>query len=119
MIRDGRVTEGSHANVLAVFDGVIRTHPANHLILHGITRGVVLDIARSLDIPVSEGAITKTELDRVDELFLAGTTTDVMPIVRVDDTPVASGVPGPITTRLVREFRAYLDAACSVAQPTR
>jgi D-alanine transaminase len=105
--------------VIAVLNGVIRTHPANHLILHGITRGVVLDIARSLGIPVSEGAITETDLGRVDELFLAGTTTDVMPIVRVNDTAVGSGVPGPITTRLVKEFRSYLDAACSVAQPTR
>ena len=119
MIRDGRVTEGSHANVLGVLDGVIRTHPANNLILHGITRGVVLDIARSLGFLVSEEAITEADLPRLDELFLAGTTTDVMPIVRVNDTPVGSGAPGPITTRLVREFRSYLDAACSVAQLTR
>jgi D-alanine transaminase len=119
MIRDGLVTEGSHANVIAVLNGVIRTHQANHLILHGITRGVVLDIARSLAIPVSERAITEADLARVDELFLAGTTTDVMPIVRVNDTPVGSGAPGPITTRLVKEFRSYLDAACSVAQSTR
>lgn len=119
MIRDGQVTEGSHANVIAVLDGVIRTHPANHLILHGITRSVVLDIARSLEIPVSEAAITEDELPGVDELFLAGTTTDVMPVVRVNDRAVGSGTPGPITMRLLREFRSYLDAACSVARPTR
>lgn len=115
MIRDGIVTEGSHANVFGVLDGEIRTHPLNHLILPGITRVVVLDIARSLGIPVREDALTADELLRLDECFLAGTTADVMPIVRIDDTPVANGAPGPITTTLYREFRAYMDAACGAA----
>lgn len=115
MIRDGFVTEGSHANVLGVIDGEIRTHPLNNLILPGITRAVVLDIARSLGIPVREDALTKDELSRLDECFLAGTTADVMPIVRIDERPVANGQPGPITTKLYREFRAYMDAACGAA----
>ncbi|HEY9226193.1 MAG TPA: D-amino-acid transaminase [Gemmatimonadaceae bacterium] len=118
MIRDGVVTETSHANVAAVIDGVIRTHPTNHLILPGVTRAVVLDIARSLDVPVSEEPVMAAELVDADEIFLMGTTTDVMPIVRLDDQPVRSGDPGPITTRLVREFRGYLDAACA-AHATR
>ena len=119
MIRDGVATEGSHANVFAVIDGVIRTHPLNHLILAGITRAVVLDIARGFDLPVHEDPITETELEHADEIFLAGTTTDVMPIVRLNDRPVAGGEPGPITTRLSREFRAYLDAACAVTPVPR
>jgi D-alanine transaminase len=119
MIRDGMATEGSHANVCAVIDGVIRTHPTNHLILAGITRVIVLDIARALDIPVVEEAVSEDQLARADEIFLVGTTTDVMPIVRLNDAPVGSGQPGPIATRLVREFRAYLDAACSVEHTAR
>lgn len=119
MIRDGIVTEGSHANVLGVIGGEIRTHPLNNLILPGITRAVVLDIARSLGIPVREEALTKDELSRLDECFLAGTTADVMPIVRIDERPVANGQPGPITTKLYREFRAYMDAACGAAHASR
>jgi len=115
MIRDGIVTEGSHANVLGVIDGVIRTHPLNNLILPGITRAIVLEIARSLGIPVREDALTAEELSRLDECFLAGTTADVMPIVRIDDKMVGSGKPGPITTTLYREFRAHMDAACGTA----
>jgi D-alanine transaminase len=109
MIRDGMVTEGSHANVLGVFDGVIRTHPLNHLILPGITRAVVLELAASLGIPVREEAFSADDITRADELFLAGTTADVMPIVRVDDRAVGDGTPGPITRKLYDAFRAYMD----------
>jgi D-alanine transaminase len=114
MIRDGMVTEGSHANVLGVFNGVIRTHPLNHLILPGITRAVVLELAASLGIPVREEAFTAEEIARADELFLAGTTADVMPIVRVDDRTVGDGTPGPITRRLYEAFRAYMDESVAL-----
>jgi D-alanine transaminase len=109
MIRDGVVTEGSHANVLAVVDGVLRTHPLNNLILPGVTRAIVLDLARTLGIEVEEKAVTESELFEADELFIAGTTTDVMPIVRVDDRPIGAGVPGETTKRLSREYRAFME----------
>lgn len=117
MIRDGIVTEGSHANVLAVFGGVIRTHPLTNLILPGITRAVVLEIAERLGIPVNETPFTEADIARADELFLAGTTADVMPIVRVNDRTVGDGKPGDVTMRLYRELRAYMDE--SVAAPDR
>ena len=110
MVRDGLVTEGSHTNVLAVIDGVIRTHPTNNHILPGVTRSVVLEIAGALGLPVVEEAFTEDEMARADELFLAGTTSDVMPIVRVNERTVGSGVPGPITRQLSQLFRARLDA---------
>ena len=109
MIRDGVVTEGSHANVLAVVDGVLRTHPLNNLILPGITRAIILDLARTLGIDVREEALTANELFEVDELFIAGTTTDVMPIVRVDDRTIGAGVPGETTKRLSQEYRVFMD----------
>jgi D-alanine transaminase len=115
MVRDGVVTEGSHANVLGVIDGEIRTHPLGNLILPGITRAVVLEIAHALAIPVREEAFTERDIARLDECFLAGTTSDVMPIVRVDDRPIGAGRPGPITMRLFREFRSHLDASCVAA----
>ncbi len=113
MIRDGVVTEGSHTNVAAVLDGVIRTHPTNRLILPGVTRAIVLDLARSLGLNVNEQPIDERDLPRLDELFLVGTTTDVMPIIRLNDHAVGTGEPGPVATKLVRAFREYLDAACA------
>lgn len=113
LVRDGLVTETSHASVAVVAGGVIRTHPANHLVLPGVTRAVVLDIARSLNVPVVEEPVAVAELADADEIFVMGTTTDVTPVVRLDDRPVRSGNPGPVTTRLARELRAHLDAACA------
>jgi len=109
-VRDGVITETSHANVLAVIDGVIRTHPTNHLILPGVTRAVVLEIARDLRLQVDETPFLPRDLTRASEVFLAGTTTDVMPIVRVDDVVIGDGKPGSIATTLFRELRQRLDA---------
>lgn len=110
LVRDGVVTEGSHTNVIGVLDGVLRTHPTNHLILPGITRAIALDIARSLGMPLREDAFGEREIPRLEELFLVGTTTDVMPVVRVDGNTVGDGQPGPIGRRLQSELRARLDA---------
>jgi D-alanine transaminase len=109
-VRDGLITETSHANVLAVIDGVIRTHPTNHLILPGVTRAVVLEIARDHGMRVEETPFAPSDLPRASEVFLAGTTTDVMPIVRVDDVAIGDGKPGPLATMLFRELRGRLDA---------
>jgi D-alanine transaminase len=113
LVRDGVVTEGSHANVIGVIGGEIRTHPTNNLILPGITRAVVLELARGLGIPVREEPFLASELPQVEELFIAGTTADVMPIVRVDDQVIGGGTPGPIAQRLQRELRAHIDATCA------
>ena len=113
LVRDGVVTEGSHANVIGVIGGEIRTHPTNNFILPGITRAVVLELARSVGIPVREEPFLASEISRLDELFIAGTTADVMPIVRVDDQIIGGGVPGPIAQRLQRELRAHIDATCA------
>ena len=114
-VRDGVITETSHANVLAVIDGVIRTHPTNHLILPGVTRAVILEIARDVRLQVDETPFLPADLTRASEVFLAGTTTDVMPIVRVDDVVIGDGKPGSIATTLFRELRQRLDALA----PTR
>jgi D-alanine transaminase len=112
LVRDDVLTEGSHTNVFAVVGGALRTHPLTHLVLPGITRAVVLELAASAGIPVDETPIRAADIARVDELFLVGTTTDVMPIVRVDGTTIGGGTPGPITMRLSDALRAYMDERC-------
>lgn len=102
--RSGTVTECSASNIMIVHDGKVVTHPANHLILHGITRMVVLRLARGLGIPVSEEPFTLDMLREADEAFITGTTVEVTPIIRIDDTPVAQGEPGPVTRRLQAAF---------------
>jgi D-alanine transaminase len=115
LVRDGVVTEGSHTNVMGVLGGEIRTHPANHLILPGITRAVVLELARELGIPVREQPIAASDVPKAEELFLVGTTMDVMPVVRVDEVTIGAGKPGPIAQRLYAALRAHLDATAAAA----
>ncbi len=102
MIRDGAITEASAANVFAVIDDELRTFPLSHYILPGVTRGVVIGLARELGIPVREAPVLAGEIARLQELFLTGTTTDVQPIIELDGRPVGAGVAGQVTKRLQR-----------------
>lgn len=103
-VRDGVLIEGSHANLLGVVDGVVVTYPECNYILPGITRALVLKLARELGIPVREAPIHIDSLSEVQELFLSGTTTEVMPITLLDGRPIGDGRPGPITRRLSSAF---------------
>ncbi|MCD1259290.1 D-amino-acid transaminase [Paenibacillus athensensis] len=108
--RNGTVTECSASNVMIVADGMLLTHPANHLILHGITRGVVLELARGLGLRVREEAFGLDELLGAEEVFITGTTVEVTPLVRIDGQPIGSGEPGIVTRRLQTAFEATFSA---------
>lgn len=106
--RDGIVTECSASNLMIVKNGAVLTHPADHLILHGITRAVVLRLAREQGIHARERTFTLEELRAADEAFLTGTTMEIVPIVQIDGLPVGDGEPGPITRRLRQAFEATI-----------
>jgi D-alanine transaminase len=112
-VRDGMVTEGTHTSVFGVIDGVLRTHPADHHVLPGVTRAVLLQIASELGIPSDETPLSLTELFAASELFLAGTTNDVLPIIQVDDRVIGTGAPGPVAEQLFQALRARMDAVGS------
>jgi len=99
-VRDGRVTEGSHTAVAFVVDGVLRTHPSGTHILPSVTREIVLGLAEELGIATEERAMERSAIEKVDEVFLMGTTTEVMPVTSIDGRPVGSGTVGPVTRRL-------------------
>lgn len=96
LIRDGVITEGGATNVFGVLNGELRTYPKSNYILPGITRDVVIELAQELGIPFSETPIFAADIGRLEELFFTGTTTDVQPVVRLDDRPVGDGRVGPI-----------------------
>jgi D-alanine transaminase len=114
-VRDGVATEGAHTNVFAVFDGQLVTHPQTNRILAGVTRQVVLDLCRALDIPVRETPVLEWQLREASELMITSTTAEVTPVVQIDDWQVAAGEPGPITTRLQRAFRDLVSAEATDA----
>ena len=110
-VRESAITEGSHTNVFGVIDGELRTYPASNLILPGITRDVVLEVAREIGVPVNETPFHIHHLPQLQEAFLTGTTTDVMPIVSIDGTPVGDGKPGKVSMALYDALAARIYGA--------
>jgi D-alanine transaminase len=102
---DGTITEGTHTSFFGVLDGRLLTAPQSPAILPGITRGLILRIAANEGIAVQEHTLKLADLSRVSELFLTGTTSEVLPVVRVDQQTIADGKPGPITRRLQAGYR--------------
>ena len=100
LVRDGVVTEATRSNVFFVVQGVVRTHPAGPFILPGVTREVVLELAAEAGLAVREEGVGADELYAAEEVFLTGTTADVMPVVTVDGRVVSGGRPGPVARRL-------------------
>jgi len=118
-VRGAVLTEGSHTNVFGVVDGVLRTYPNSNYVLPGITRDVVVELAHELGVPMSETPIYVHEVPRLSELFLTGTTSDVMPIVQLDGAVVGSGRPGPVATQLHAALAQRLAAVGRAARGTR
>ncbi|MCI3920923.1 D-amino-acid transaminase [Paenibacillus sp. TRM 82003] len=108
MHRDGVVTECSSSNFMIVKNGLLRTHPADNLILHGVTRAVVLQLAAELGIEVDERPFTLDELSSVDEAFVTSTTVEIMPVTTIDGRAVGDRRPGPITKKLQQAFESKI-----------
>ena len=116
-VREAVITEGSHTNVFGVLGGEVRTYPNSNYILPGITRDVVIELAHELGVPVSETPIYLHEVAALEECFLTGTTSDVMPVVSIDGKPVGSGRPGPITMRLYEALAQRLAEVAATPAP--
>ncbi len=106
----GMITEGSSSAFFAVFGRSIRTAPLTSNILPSITRQFVLKAAANLGLGLIEQSLTPQDAETADELFIAVTTKDIIPVVKFDGKPIADGRPGPITKALIGEFRKFTNA---------
>jgi D-alanine transaminase len=102
--RAGLVTECSASNIMMVKAGVLHTHPANNLILHGVMRAIVLKLAIELMHPIMEEPFDLNALRTADEVFITGTTAEITPVIAIDQQKVANGTIGPITRQLQETF---------------
>jgi D-alanine transaminase len=102
---DGTLTEATHSSLFGVSKGVVTTAPESPGILPGVTRRFLLDLADQMKVPLREVALRRDELSDLDELFMSGTTMEVMPVVRVGGKAVGNGQPGPVTKRLLAGYR--------------
>lgn len=112
-VRDGVVLEGAHTSFCAVLSGELVTAPLSHKILPGITRRVVLELAKRLGVPFREAPIVRAELSGATEAFVMGTTTDITPVTSIDARAVGPGTPGPVTRQLQEALADALAAAGS------
>ncbi|MFZ3577374.1 D-amino-acid transaminase [Virgibacillus sp. DJP39] len=102
--KNGIVTECSSSNVYLIKDGIIYTHPTTKNILHGCVRMQVEKFAKDLNIPLKEEPFTVDDISQADEIFLTSSTSEVLPIVTVDDTQIGNGIPGHLTRLLQNAY---------------
>ncbi len=100
----GEVAECSGDNIFIVKHGVLKTPPPDAGILKGITRGVVIELARQAGIPVQEVPLTRHDIYAADECFLTGTAAEIIAVSKVDGRVIGSGRQGPITKLLHQRF---------------
>jgi branched-chain amino acid aminotransferase len=105
----GLVSEGSGENLFLVRDGKLITPPLAASVLPGITRDTILQLAKSLDIPVMEAQIPREMLYIADEVFFVGTAVEVTPVRSVDRITVGAGKRGPVTEKIQNAFFALVE----------
>ena len=123
--QDGHIAEGSGENLFIVRDRQLLTNDERHSILLGITRDVVMQIARNLGYRLETGALRLDDLLNADEAFFTGTAAEVTPIREVDGRPIRTGRRGPVTEQIQEVFFAatsgrdprYRDWLHPVGQP--
>jgi branched-chain amino acid aminotransferase len=103
---EGYVSECTGDNIFIIKDGQMFTPPLSAGALYGITRGVVMELARLSGMPVSEPNLTRYDMFNADECFLTGTGAELIPVVKIDGRVIGTGKPGPVTKDLVTKYKA-------------
>lgn len=104
LIRDGYITEATHSSVLCVKNGSVVTRQLSNFILPGITRKVILELCTANNLTVEEYLFSLEDLVEMDEVFIAGTGSEICPVVQVDHNFIGDGKPGEITRFLQKKF---------------
>ena len=107
LIKDSYVTEGAASNLFALINGVLTTPPLTKDILPGITRAVILKIAKANHIKVAEQAISIEALKNATEIWLVSSTREILPVVELDDIKVAEGEVGQLWHTINTLFQNY------------
>jgi D-alanine transaminase len=107
LVRNGYVTEGAASNLFVVIDGELITPPKNHEILPGITRDVILELAKANHIVCREDVIAVEALQNASEVWVTSSTREIVPVIEVDGDAVGSGKPGPLYEKMDQLLQAY------------
>ena len=105
---DEKLSDGITSNIYLVRNGRLLTPAHGAGIVEGITRGVILDLAREKGLEVVEGFFDPVEINQADEMFLTSSTREIVPIISVDSKTIGSGKPGPVTMMLLGAYRSAI-----------
>ena len=103
---EGFVAECTGDNLFIVKDGKLLTPPLSAGALYGVTRKVVMELARDSGMEVGEPNLTRYDLFNAEECFLTGTGAELVPVIKIDGRVIGNGRPGPITRQLVSQYHA-------------
>ena len=106
----GQVGEGASSNLFAVSGGRLLTPPLEAGILAGVTRGLVLELARREGVAAEETPLAAAALAGMEELFITSTSREILPVTWLGEAAVGDGRPGPVTRRLHAAFRRVAEA---------
>lgn len=110
----GELSECAQSNLFIVSKQVVRTPPLDAGLLAGITRAFTMEVGRGIGIRCDEVALMDQDLFDADEAFFTSTTREIVPIVQVDDRRIGTGQVGPMTKRLLAEYRRQAEARTAV-----
>lgn len=105
---DGMVLEGSATNIFIVYKGEVLTPPLSEGVLPGITRNLVLQVADSAGLTAREVPISMKQLKACEEVFLTGSTTEILPVREIAHVAKKSPAPGPVTKKVIRAYQDLL-----------
>lgn len=106
---DGTIVEGATSNLFSVSKGMLTTPPEGSGLLPGITREVVIELAKKEGLIVREAPVPLDDLPAAEEAFLTGSLKEVMPLIAIDGRTIGAGSPGPITRHLQQRYRAAVE----------
>lgn len=105
LVRDDEVTEGAASNLFIVLNGVIITPPKSNLLLPGITRDLVVELAQHHQMDCEERSITSDELKQAEEVWVTSSTKEILPITTLDGKPVGDGRPGRVWQTMFQHYQ--------------
>jgi len=108
LLRGESLTEGAASNIFLVKNDCIVTTPKSELILPGITRDLVVELAQANELCMEERAVSVDELLSADEVWMTSSTKEILPIVKIDNNDVGSGKPGPMHKRMLAVYQEYI-----------
>jgi D-alanine transaminase len=107
LVRDGEVTEGAASNVFIVRNGVIKTPPKSARLLPGVTRDLVVELAKKQGLLCEESNFSRPELQAADEIWMTSSTKEILPVVKLNDAIIGNGKPGKLTRQMYEIYQQY------------